>query len=197
MSNTLPTARAKGASTGYRLKTFIAGGQTSNPSDLGIVSFSSSTDSAQNLSVSLPSASVAKGSSNDYGSGYVALNTGSTSVIDFMSETVSVGPNLGFTDVSTGCNDTSSGVAYFGRDTTNTVTTLEYATSTVSELASSLTASSVGQSCSFNSLTQGFFVGSEGVDQLDFSTGTITAVSLGLSAANSAECTAVQSQGLL
>lgn len=197
MTNTLPTARSKGTSTGYRLKGFIAGGDTSSPSDLGIVSLSSSADSAQNLAISLHSASVAKGSGNDYSSGYIVLNSGDISVIEFVSETLSVGPNLGATDISTGCNDTGSGVAYFGRDTANTVTTLEYATSTVSAMSGSLRTSTTGRSCSFNSLSQAFFVGSEGSDQIDFATDTITAVSLGLSSANSAECTAVQSQGLL
>lgn len=195
MGNTLPTARAKGCSVGYRLLGFIAGGVTSNPTDLGVVAFSPDTDSAINLSISLPSSSVAKGSSNDYNKGYIVLDSGEVSVLDFILETLSVGPSL-VEDLTAGFNDTGAGVGYFSGDTA-TVTTLQYATDTVSSLAASLVASTQGRSCGFNSMAQGFFVGSAGADQIEFSTGTISAVGLGVSAAMPGESTALQSQGLL
>ena len=192
LSGSLPSGKSKGASIGDKSKALWVGGRSS----LSIVKFATLTETASLASTALASSSTAKGSSNSYDLGYVVLDSSAFCKINFDTDAVSSISASGASNMSTGCNDTSSGVGYFARDTSNTVSKLNYSTETVSSLSTTLTTSSSGRSCAFNSLTSGFFVGSV-LDQIDFTTETVTVQTLGLTASSSGESSAIQSQGLL
>ena len=124
-------------------------------------------------------------------------NAGNVSKIIIDTNTLSEVTSVGYEDVSCGCNSAGSGLGYLSRDTTSNIIKYDTSTDTVSVLAATLSVSEQGQSCAFNSLLSGFFVGSEGIDEMSFASETVTAISTSLQSLSPGSANAFQSQGLL
>jgi len=199
LSATLAHAKAKGSSVGNQLKGYLVGGRDNTGASSSILMLDNISESSTLLSVEIDGTSESKGAFNVVDYGYFVLDgaSGDVTKLSVNTDTLSQVTALGFDDVSCGCNLAGSGLGYFSRNSTSDVIKYLTALDTVSVLGATLRASTQGQSCAFNSLVSGFFVGSEGMDSLDFTTDTISSVTSDLTAVNPGTSNAFQSQGLL
>lgn len=199
LPTTLSEAKAKGASVGSQTKGYLVGGRANTGASSSILRLDNISESSVVVAVSINGSSEGKGAFNVIDFGYIGLDglSGDVTKLDINTETLSQVTALGVDDVSCGCNQAGSGLGYFSRNSNSEVLKYQTDLDTVSALTATLRPSTKGQSCAFNNLVSGFFVGSQGIDSLDFSTDTISAVSSDLTANSPGTSNAFQSQGLL
>jgi len=199
LSTTLITSRSGAAGVGTRSKIYVAGGETPGGANYSsIETFNTVTEAISSFGSSLTQPSIGAGTASSYSKGAI-VHSGlpSFELLDYVAEVlVPSSATFGATDISVGANDAANNTGYFGRDA-GYVYSYAFLSDTLTLLPNSLNSIS-GLSSAGNTIDRAYFAGSSLIDALDFSTGTVTTVSL-LSGVGhmSAASSTFQSKGLV
>jgi hypothetical protein len=199
LSTTLITARSGAAGVGTRSTAYVAGGETPGGASFSSVeNFDTATETISGIGATLANPSVSAGTATSSTKGAI-VHSGLTSMelLTYTTETFATSAaTFGATDISVGANDVNNSKAYFGRDA-GYVYVYSFGLDTLTVLPASLN-SATGLSSAGNSLDRAYFAGSQLIDALDFSTGTVQTVSSLIGAGHmSAASSTFQSKGLL